>query len=192
MKLKRIGCAMLGAMALTVLVAGHATATTLEVGGVAQSKAIIFEASATASTVFGKTDGSEASTCNFSSLKGTTSIFSGTKVTGSLSELSFDTCKNNPVVIDTAGGLFFEWESGSTSGNVFSENAKWTFPTSFGFSVTCETGASTRIGTLTGAAAGSHATLAISAVLNCGFLLPSATWKGSYKFSSPTGLGVVG
>jgi hypothetical protein len=142
--------------------------------------------------VFGKTDGTEANTCSVSSFKGTTGVFTGTKVTGNLAEISFKTCKREAVTIDAAGGLYFEYESGTTSGEVFSENAQWTFPTAFGFSVNCSTGSGTRIGTLDAASsASSHATITINAVLNCGVFLPSATWKGTYKISSPTGLGVV-
>jgi hypothetical protein len=167
-----------------------APTTTLEIKGVAQNKAVTIEAENTSGLVLAKTDGTEANTCSVSSIKGTTSVFTGTKVTGSLSELSFKTCKKEPVVVDAPGGLYIEREAGTTNGNVFSENAKVTVPTSFGFSVTCETAAGTKVGTLTGSAAG-HATLAISGVLSCGFLLPSATWKGGYKITNPTGLGVV-
>ncbi|HYQ79702.1 MAG TPA: hypothetical protein VEP91_11395, partial [Solirubrobacterales bacterium] len=70
--------------------------------------------------------------------------------------------------------------------------AEVTVPTTFGFSVTCKTGEGTKIGTLTGVASSSeHATVTIGAVLSCGFLLPSASLSGSYKVTSPTGLGVV-
>jgi len=190
--LKMLGLAAVAAMALMAVTAGAASATTLEVAGVAQNKSVSIQASVVGGAVLAKTDGSEANTCSVSSVKGATSVFSGTKVTGSLTELSFKTCKNESVVVDAAGGLYIEQEAGTTSGEVFSENATVTVPTSFGFSVTCSTSSGTRIGTLTGATtASSHAILAISAVLNCGFLLPSATWKGSYKVSSPTGLGVV-
>jgi hypothetical protein len=187
-----IGLALVAAIALTAAVAGNASATTLEIGGVAQSKAVVFEASATSSTVFAKTDGSEANSCSVSTYKGTTSVFSGPRVTGSLSELSFKTCKLEALIVDTKGGLYFEHEVGTTSASVFSENAQWTQPTSFGFSVTCSTGSGTKIGTVDGVASiSAHATITINAVLSCGFLLPSATLKGAYKVSAPTGLGVV-
>jgi hypothetical protein len=47
MNLKRIGSAAAMAMALAALTAGTASATTLEIGGVAQNNAVVFEASAT-------------------------------------------------------------------------------------------------------------------------------------------------
>lgn len=182
----------MAALILVTAVASSASATTIEVGGVTQNKAVAIEASATAGTSFAKTDGAEAATCSVSSLKGTTSVFSGSKVTGSLSELSFKTCTREPVVVDAVGGIYFEHEAGTTSGSVFLEGTEWTVPTNFGFSVTCSTGNGTKLGTLDGAASiSAHATLTVNALINCGFLLPSAILKGTYGFSSPTGLGVV-
>jgi len=185
--LKMLGLAAVAAMALMAIGAGSASATTLELGGVTQNKAVTLEAEATAGAVLAKTDGSEANTCSVSKVKGTTSVFSGTKVTGALSELTFKTCKNESVVVDKAGQLYVEYEGSGTSGSVFSENAEVTVPTSFGFSVTCSTGAGTKVGTLDGVAAGT-ATMTVNAVLSCGFLLPSATWKGTYKVSSALGV----
>lgn len=64
-----------------------------------------------------------------------------------------------------------------------------------GFSVTCSTGSGTTLGTLEGATTtanpGAHALLSVTAVLNCGFLLPSALFAADYKITSPTDLGVV-
>jgi hypothetical protein len=138
------------------------------------------------------TAGETVNSCSESSVKGATSVFSGAKVTGSLSQLSFKSCTVEPVVVDAAGGLYVEWESGTTSGTVFSENAQITVPTHFDLVVTCSTAAGTKLGTLDGVASSTaHATLTVNAVLNCGFLLPSAYLKGTYKVSSPTGLGVV-
>lgn len=186
---------MLALAAVAVLMtigAGSASATTLEKGGVTQSGAVTIEASATGGVVLAKTDGTPANTCNVSSIKGTTSVFSNARVTGSLSELSFKTCAIETVVVDSKGGLYIEHEAGTTSGTVFSESTEVTVPTAFGFSVTCSTGSGTKIGTLDGAASSSsHATMTVSAVLSCGFLLPSATLKATYKVSGPTGLGVV-
>jgi hypothetical protein len=63
-----------------------------------------------------------------------------------------------------------------------------------GTPLSCETGAGTHIGTLTGksgsVASDKLATMDIHAVLNCGFLAPSSTWDGSYIVTSPEGLGV--
>jgi hypothetical protein len=192
MLLKSLVVTTWAAMILASAVASSASATTLEVGGVIQNKAVTIEASATAGTSFAKTDGVEAATCSVSSLKGTTSVFSGSKVTGSLGELSFKTCTREPVVVDAAGGMYFEYETETTSGNVYSEGAEWTVPTNFGFNVICSTAAGTKLGTVDGVASSSaHATLTVNALINCGFLLPSAILKGTYRFSSPTGLGVV-
>ena len=84
--------------------------------------------------------------------------------------------------------------TGGTNGSVASEEAVVTVGTPFG-TVTCNTGATTTIGTLTGATTtgnpGAHAIMDINAVLNCGFLLPSAKWEGTYTVTSPTDLGVV-
>jgi hypothetical protein len=72
---------------------------------------------------------------------------------------------------------------------VFSENAEVTVGTPFG-TVNCKTGEGVSIGDLTGAASG-NTTMHINGVLNCGFLLPSATWKGTYTVTTPQGLGVL-
>jgi hypothetical protein len=185
--LKMLGLAAVAAMALMAIGAGSASATTLEVGGVTKNASVTVAASVSGGAVLAKTDGTEANTCSESSVHGSTvSPFSATKVTGSLTTLSFKKCTNESVVVDAAGGLLVEYESG-TSGNVYSENAKVTVPTSFGFSVTCDTGSGTKIGTLDGVASGT-AKMTISAVLNCGFLLPSATWKGTYTVSSALGV----
>jgi hypothetical protein len=61
--------------------------------------------------------------------------------------------------------------------------------TIFGASMICAIGAGTDIGTITGALSG-WAKMDINAVVNYGFLAPSAKWEGSYRFTSPTGLGV--
>jgi hypothetical protein len=73
---------------------------------------------------------------------------------------------------------------------VFSEEAEVTVLTPlFEAEVNCKTLERTDLGTVTGVQEGS-ATMDINGVLNCGFLLPSATLKGSYYITSPTGLGV--
>jgi hypothetical protein len=190
--IKKISLAVVVAMALMTVGASSASATILEIGGTAQSGAVAITASGESSIALSDTEGSQANTCSVSSVAGTTSVFTGEKVTGSLSELSFSTCTRSPVTVDVKGGLYVEHEVGTTSGSVFSENAEVTVPTTFGFSVTCKTGEGTKVGTLTGVKGSSeHATVTIAAVLSCGFLLPSASWKGSYKVTSPTGLGVV-
>ena len=191
--LKMLSLAAVAAMALMAVTAGGASATTLEIGGVVQSGAVTFTISNDTSLTLADTEGTQASTCSESHIHGSTTVFSGTRVTGPLSVLSFSSCTRSPVVVNSPGKLFVEWESGTTSGSVFWEGADVTVPTTFGFSITCTTPASgTKIGTLDGRASSSeHATLTISAVLSCGFLLPSASWSTNYKVTTPTGLGVT-
>jgi hypothetical protein len=192
--LKMLGLAAVAAMALMAVTAGSASATTLEIGGTVQSKAVSISASAEGTILLSDTENTQANTCSVSSVSGETSVFSGEKVTGPLKELSFTTCTRSPVTVNSPGQLYIIWEGGesSTSGSVFSENADVTVPTTFGFSVTCTTlPGGTKIGTLVGVKSSSeHATLSVSAVLSCGFLLPSASWSGTYKVTTPTGLGV--
>jgi hypothetical protein len=191
--LKMLGPAAVLAMALMAVTAGSASATTLEIGGVVQSGAVTITASAEGSWVLADTEGSQANTCSVSHLHGITTVFSGAKVTGIFSEVSFSTCTRSPVTVDAKGGFYIEYEPGTTSGSIFVENTEMTFPTPFGFSVSCKTASSgTKIGTLDGVKSISeHATITITAVLSCGFLLPSASMSGSYKVTSPTGLGVT-
>ncbi len=196
--LKMLGLAAVAAMALMAVTAGSASATTLEIGGVTQNKQLTIAASAESTITLSNTEGIAANRCSVSSVHGLTSVSSGTKVTGSLSTtagvgLSFGTCEVSPVTVESPGGLFIEHEPSTTSGIVYSENTAVTWNTSFGFHVTCTTPAiGTGIGTLDGKAKTTeHATMTIAAVLSCGFLLPSARLSGTYKVSTPTGLGVV-
>ena len=132
--LKMLGLAAVAAMALMAVTAGTASATTLEVNGAAQNKAVAITASAESSVTLSDTEKAQANTCSVSSVAGTTSVFSGEKVTGSLSELSFTTCARSPVTVDVKGGLYIINEAGTTSGSVFSEGASVTVPTTFGCS----------------------------------------------------------
>ncbi|HEX6206457.1 MAG TPA: hypothetical protein VFZ29_11695 [Solirubrobacterales bacterium] len=191
MKLKNIGLAALAAMALAAFAASTASATTLELNGVTKNASVDFSASAESGTSFvvARTDGSLANTCTTSTIAGATSSkVTGTIVTGAVSSLSFGSCSET-VTVDDNGRLYIEYTSG-TNGTVFSEEAEVTIKTPFGNHVNCKTGGGTDLGTLTGKASGT-ATLDVNAVLNCGFLLPSATWKGSYTVTSTGGsLGV--
>jgi hypothetical protein len=184
MKRKIFGLAAAAALAMTAVAGGSASATTLEWAGVAQNKTVGISATATEFIVLSTTSGSPINSCAASSILGQTSVFTGAKVTAGLSEFKFTSC-NFPITVDNLGQLYFEWESGTTSASVFSENAKLTSGTPYGFSITCETSAGTKIGTLTGATTasnpGTEAILHLNAVLNCGFLVPSATLKGTYK-----------
>jgi hypothetical protein len=183
---KIIGLAAVAVMALMPLAVPGASATTLEIGGVTQNKAVTIEGEATSPVFLAKTDGSAGNACSDSNFKMTTSVFTGTKVTGALSTLTFKRCSIESVVVDAAGQFYIEWTSG-TSGNVYSENAKVTWPTAWGFSVTCETGSGTTLGKVTGVNSG-HALLEVSAKLNCGFLLPSALFTADYTVTSAIGV----
>jgi hypothetical protein len=192
--LKILGLAAVAAMALMAIGASTASATTLAVGGSKTNSAVKIEASLETGTSakLQKTDGTFANTCTTSKVVGTTSVFTGTAVSGPLAEketgLSFGSCTTEKVTVDASGSLSVEWISGTTNGTVKSSGAKVTVPSPFG-TLTCETGTGTDVGTLTGTKTGS-ATMDIKAVLNCGFLAPSATWEGSYWVTSPGGLGV--
>lgn len=189
--LKMLGPAAVLAMALMAVSAGSASATTLAKGNTVQGAPVIVSFSAESSITLSDTEGFQANTCSVSSATWITSVAHGEKITGSLSELSFKTCTRSPVTVDANGSLYVIHEASTPSGNVYSEGASVTVPTTFGFSVTCTTLASgTKIGTMVGSASG-NATVAIFTVLSCGFLLPSASWSGNYKVTSPTGLNVI-
>jgi hypothetical protein len=190
--LKMLGLAAVAAMALMAIGAGSASATTLEVKGVTQSGAVEIKASLESGTsaILQTTSGGFANTCKESAVTGKTSVFTGTTVSGPISALTFTSCTTSPVTVDEKGSLTVERIGSTTNGTVRSAGAKVTVPSPFG-ALTCSTGAGTDIGTLTGKATG-QATMDINAVLNCGFLVPSATWTGSYVVTSPEGLGIVG
>jgi hypothetical protein len=199
---KILGVAAVAAMALMAF-AASASATTLEVNGVTQNSSVSLSASLESGTsaTLARTDGSLANTCTESAVAGKTEevknekgevevSFTGTKVTGAVSSLTFNKCTKT-VTVDKPGKLYVEKSTGTnTNGTVFSEEAEVTVQTPlFEPEVNCKTGTGVDIGTLKGVSSGT-ATMEINAVLNCGFLLPSATWKGSYTVTSPTGLGV--
>lgn len=184
--LKILGLAAVAAMAMMAF-AASASATTLEVGGEAQNKAVELNASlSNSSALLQTTSGSFANTCTTSNVEGATTSFTPT-VSGPISSLTFTNCTTNPVVVDKAGSLSIAYSSG-TNGTVTSSGAEVTVPSPIG-ALNCKTGGGVDIGTLTGVKAG-NATMDINAVLNCGFLVPSATWTGTYSVTSPAGLGV--
>ncbi|HEX6206330.1 MAG TPA: hypothetical protein VFZ29_11055 [Solirubrobacterales bacterium] len=204
--LKILGLAAVAAMALTAFAAGNASATTLEVGGEIQTSALTITLSLEQGTTLttSRTDGSFANTCTGSHAHGTLETKQGAggpwEVTGPLtghsdgrppeSGLSFSGC-TRPTTVHDPGTLEVVHIPGTTDGTVFSENAQWTTGSPFG-TLNCKTGETTHIGTLTGVDGSptNHATLDINAVLNCGFLVPSARWEGSYTVTTPTNLGV--
>lgn len=190
--LKMIGLAVVAAMALMAMGASSASATTLSIGGKAQTTDVTLEASAAGSIKLEKTDGTFANTCTVSKVVGTDSTkTSGTVVSGPISSLTFGSCKTEKVVVDAPGTLSVEQIGTSINGTVKSSGAKVTVPSPFG-ALTCETGTGADIGTLTGVnSTAEHASMDIKAVLNCGFLAPSSIWEGAYTVTSPTGLGVT-
>lgn len=192
---KMLGLAAVAATALTAFAAGSASATTLEVGGIAQNNSVLLTASLASGTklLIARTDGSLANECEGSHLQGTTtSPFSGTEITASVESLSFTSC-TRPLTVHKAGVLHISHETGTTNGTVTSSGAEWTVGSPFG-TLNCKTGSGVDIGTLTGATTASnpdpHAEIDINAVINCGFLVPSAFYKGTYTITTPTDLGV--
>jgi hypothetical protein len=187
---KIIGLVAAAAMALMAF-AGSASATTLEVGGVAKTTSVAIEATIASgsSALLTDTFNASANTCTSSTVNGSTSSpFSGTTVGGSITTLDFSSCTNEKVVTDANGTLSVERIGSTTNGTVRSNGAKVTVPSPFG-TLTCTT-SNTDIGTLTGVASGS-AKFDINAVLPC-TVVGTAKWSGTYTVTSPAGLGVTG
>ena len=190
--LKMLGLVALAATALTAFGASSASATTLSITGVKQSGAVTLTASLEAGTKakLSLTDGSLANECATSDVHGTTTSFTGTKIGGPISTLTFESCVREKVEVIKAGSLDVEWIKGTHNGTVFSTGAEVKVPSAIG-TLTCTTpAAGTDIGTLTGSTTG-MGTMDIKATLNCGFLAPSANWAGSYVITSPHSLAVV-
>jgi hypothetical protein len=191
--LKRLTLVTTAVMAFTALVASTpASATTLEVGGAAQSKSVGFEMSLGTGTsmILKDKNGTTNQTCTGSSLAGATEgAFTGASVSGPVSKWTFSGCSHKVETL-SSGTLSVTWTSG-TSGTVTSSAAEVTdVSTVFGVSVICKTGTGTPIGTLTGVKEG-NATIHLNATaLNCG-ALGITTWTGTYTVTSPLGLGVV-
>lgn len=191
MRLK-IGLAALAAVALMAFVAASASATTLEIGGVAQNKSVTMTATLEpGGSVITRTTGeSFVNTCTEATLHGSTSSpFTGTKVTGAWATKAYSKCTEESLVVDNKGGFWIEWIPGTTEGDVFDEGSEVTVPTPFG-KVNCKTGAGTKIGRLTGVASG-KAKIDLNGVMNCGFLLPSVIIQGTLVVTSPAGFGVT-
>lgn len=185
---KVLGLAAVASLALIAFFAGNASATTLENGGTAQNSSVIGSASLKSGTSasLSRTDGSLANTCTGSNISiSTANPFTALTVGGPVGELALTGCSMEPIVVHEAGSLSIEWSSG-TNGTVRSAGAEITVPTSFG-KVNCKTGTGTHFGILTGVGEG-NATMDVSAVLNCGFLLPSGTLKGTYTVTGALGV----
>jgi hypothetical protein len=188
--LKMLGIAAAAAMVFTAFAASTSSATTLEVGGVTQNSAVTLEMSLATgtSTTLSSTDGSIANTCTTSAMHGTTSTFTGSVVTAPLKTLTFANC-TRPVTVHKAGTIEVSQIANSTNGTAYWDDAEVTFSTPFG-TLNCKPSPTTHIGTITGSAVIGKGIMHGSGVLNCGFLLPSATWKGTYTVTSPSALGV--
>jgi hypothetical protein len=189
--LKMFSFAALSAMALMAPGAGTASATTMEVEGATQNKAITLEMSSISgwSTLFAYTSRSFIDTCTSSAIKGSTEgSFTGTTVGGNISSMTFSNCTHATKVVQS-GSFTVEHLSGTTKGTVRSTGL-WVevASTSFGLTHKCTT-LNTHLGTLSGSLYG-HASLSVNAVLNCGSFAPTANWEGLYRVTSPTGLGV--
>jgi hypothetical protein len=193
--LKTIVLTAIAAMALAVFTAGTASATTLEVNGVAQSGSVTGSWSLEPGSyvLWQLTNGSFGNTCTAAAGSGKTSTFtaeSSKPIGGPLSSLSFSSCTNEKVVVDKPGSLSIEWISGTTNGTVRSAGTEVTLPSPIG-ALNCRTGEGVDVGTLTGKATGGTATWDLTAALNCGFLAPSVHVHALVIWTSPTGLGVV-
>jgi hypothetical protein len=192
--LKIFGLAAVAAAALMAFVgAGTASATTLEVGGVAKNSSVEINASLAAGTsaLLKDSAGTTTDTCTESTVKGKTEgTFTGEKVGGKVGTLTFGKCSHTTTVIKP-GGIHIVWIVGTTNGTVYSTEAEVTvLSTAFGASAICKTGSGTHLGTLTGVFSGSPI-LHLNSKISCG-ILGTATWTGTYTVTSPSGLGVVG
>lgn len=185
---KVLGLAAVASMALTAFFAGNASATTLEAGGTTQNSSVSGSASLRSGTSasLSRTDGTLANTCTASNISlSTVSPFTALTVGGPISEMSLTSCSLEKIVVHQPGSLSIQWSSG-TNGTVSSSGAELTVPTSLGFTVNCKTNG-THFGTLTGVGEG-NATMDVSTVVNCGFLLPSAMLKSTYTITGPLGV----
>jgi hypothetical protein len=189
--LKMFGLAVIASACLSAIGVDTASATTLEVGGVAKNQSVSITATLKSGTSMILKDefGTTTETCTGSEMKGsTTSPFTGTSVTWILALVLTNNCTHTDVVL-ALGIIHFYWLSG-TNAKVVSSGAETTIQsTFFGSSAVCKTGTGTTIGTLTGVKEGS-ATLDVSATMNCG-ILGNSSWTGTYSITSPTGFGVV-
>jgi hypothetical protein len=174
--------------------ASTASATTLEVNGVAQAKSVTLSASLKAgiSTMLTDTFGSlpPLNTCGVSAIQMTTSVVTGSTVSGPVKiGPTFESCTEGNAVVDTLGTFTIERIAGTTNGTLRSIGTKVTWSSSIG-PLTCITSSTTGtdLGLLTGVASG-NATLDINAVLSCGPV--DTKWQGTYTVTSPTGLGVT-
>lgn len=185
---KMLALAAGATMALMAFAVGSASATTLEIKGVTRNESIKLTGGLAPETsmVMRNTSGSTLGSCSSGSGTGSTATFTGASVIGAGSESSYSCTA--PVTVDKAGTVSITHISGTTNGTVISSGAEVTISSGFG-TLNCKSNEGTHVGVLTGKASG-QAVLDVSAVVNCGFLLPSAKVEGTGVITSPEGLGV--
>jgi hypothetical protein len=190
--LRTVGFAALAMVACMAFSAGSASATTFEVGGVTKNSALTLSLSLApgTSSLTELTDGTPLNTCTGSNIHmETVSPFTGTLVTAVVGSMSFSPC-DRPVTVHRTGQFYVERIAGTTNGYLYWENGEVTEGSPFG-TLNCKSGTGTKLGTVTGVAAGS-ATVDVKAVVNCGFLAPSVLWTATYVVTSPSGTGLSG
>jgi hypothetical protein len=187
--LKMLGLAAVSATALMALVgASSASATTLEIEGVTKNESLSGSISLANGTsiILKDTSGFAQNTCQSSSGEASTSSpYTGEFVTGVATSGSFSNCTRT-VTVHNPGKAEIFWTSG-TNGTVYGEGGEITSGSPFG-TLTCKSGETTHIGTLTGVSSG-NATLHVNAVINCGSL-SSAKVEATYTITNHSGLGV--
>lgn len=189
--LKKIGLIGVAAMALAAFAASSASATVLEVKGATKEKepvTITGSLEPNTSALLQTTSGGFANTCTSSHLKmKTVEPFRAETIGGPISELWLSSCTTEKVEVHQPGSLDIKARLGTTNGTLTWTNGDLRIPSPVG-TLICKSSA-VDIGVLTGKESG-QATIDLSAVLNCGLLVPSLTWIASYVITSPEGLGV--
>lgn len=196
--MKKLVIAAMATMAVAAFAASTASATTLEYNGVTRNETLSITASLTPGTsmVMSRTDGSFIKTCTGSHIAAHTvtpfTASGSNEITATIDTLTFTNCER-PVTVHKPGHLEIGHETGTTHATVTSSGAEITTGSPFG-TLNCKTGTGVDIGTLTGATTpenpSPHAEIHINAITNCGFLVPSASWKGTYIVTNLTDFGV--
>jgi len=170
---------------------GTASATTLEVGGVAKNSSVAVAMSLASGTSLIIKDefGTTTDTCTSSETSfSTESPFTATEVSGTVQSWTFANC-SHPTIVIKKGWAIQKVLSGTRS-DYFSLLAEVTIQsTFFGASAICKTGLGTTWGEYTGVSSG-KGKVDIKGYLDCG-ILGTASWTGTYTVTSPEGLGVV-
>jgi hypothetical protein len=193
-QLKKIGLVALAIAALTAIAgATNASATTFEIKGIKQSKALELTASLKAGSTLEISDTTGelgeifSVTCSQSKINSATfgNPFTGTTLVHLISILQYSSC-NEAIVVDKAGKLTFEAIAGTTNATVRWTESEVTLPSALG-NMKCTT-SNTDFGVLKGTASG-QAILEVNAALSCAFF--STKWIATYVITSPEGLGVT-